>query len=415
MDVIRKYMPNSKIVYDNVDLSFVRIRRQCEVEQNVEIGFKANVYKAEELYLNRFADLPVVVTDVEKEVLSEHDRSIEALVVPLIYKTPELCDMPFNERTGLMFLGSYRHTPNVDAVIWFVNEVLPLVRREISDIVLYILGSHLPVAIKSLNNDGEVEVVGWVEDVDPWFNKSRVFISPLRYGAGAKGKNAQTMSYGLPLVTTSIGAEGMNLIHRRNALIGDTAEDFAKAVIELHQSPALWQELSTSSLNHFNQHFSITAAEFKMEELYMRLFGSNDIADFIRPDIRMLSEQVVYKTKITELKRETINYFLKGGLERPLFIWGAGVVGIRTFSILREIDCDVEGFIDSNPTKHGEKVDSLTIFSENALLYNFYDKPFVIIGTAMKYYTEIEDKLSSLGFIAEKDYMTYRTLASKWY
>jgi GT2 family glycosyltransferase/glycosyltransferase involved in cell wall biosynthesis len=415
MDIVRKHMPNSKIVYDNVDLYFIRNQRQSEVEQNTSTGMKANVYKAEELYLNRFADLSVVVTDVEKEVLSAHGISNEALVIPLILQMPELCSMPPEDREGLMFLGAYRHTPNIDAVIWFVKEVLPIIRRTIVGVVFYVLGSHPPEEIMSLQKEGEVEVVGWVEDLDPWFNKSRVFISPLRYGAGAKGKNAQTMSYGLPMVTTSIGAEGMNLIHRKNALISDTAEDFAKAVIELHQSSALWQEISTSSLKHFNQYYSVTNAEEQMEKLYMRLFGSKDIVDFIRPDIRKLSEQLLHKSKITALRRETLNHFLKGGLDRPIFIWGAGIVGIRTLTMLREISCDVEGFIDSSPIKHGEIVSSITIFSESALQSNNHiGKPFVIIGTAKKYYTEIEDKLISLGFNAEKDYITCHSLASRW-
>jgi GT2 family glycosyltransferase/glycosyltransferase involved in cell wall biosynthesis len=410
LDTVRKYMPSVKIVYDNVDLYFVRTLRQSAIEQNANMEMSANVYKAEELYLNRFADLSVVVTDDEKVVLSTLVGNIDPIVIPHILQMPSLQSVPFEERKGIMFLGGYKHTPNVDAVIWFVKEVFPLIRKTIRDIVLYVLGSSPPEEIMTLNRDGEVEVIGWVEDLDPWFSNSRVFVSPLRYGAGVKGKNVQAMSYGLPMVTTTIGAEGMNLTHNKNTLIADSPEDFAKAVIKLYQSPKLWREISANSVEHAFGGYSFTQVESKIEQLYKKLFGSYDIIDFIRPDVQKLCRMLEQKKSIVKLRRERILHLLRGIANRPVYIWGAGLIGIRTLALLYEVGCYVEGFIDSDTAKHGDSIESVTVFSSDILESDLEIKPFVVIGVGYSYRKEVEDRLKELRFEKDQDFILYHTI-----
>jgi len=404
LDIIRKLQPNIKIVYDTVDLHFVRTGRQSKIDQSDNMAEHSNVYQAEEIYLCRHADVAVVVTAVEMEVLKSIDICIDTAIIPHILKIPEQQLIKFEERKGLMFLGGYRHTPNIDAVIWFANEILPIIRRSISDAVFYVIGSHPPEAILALQKAGEIEVIGWVKDLDYWFNKSRVFISPLRYGAGGKGKNIQAMGYGLPMVTTSIGAEGLNLQNRENALIDDTAEGFAQAVIELYQTSSLWQDISVNSIAHFNKNYSNSQAETQLEALYMRLFGSNNAEDFIRPDIRKLLMQLDDKNDVIELRKAFFLNMLKQGIDRPIFIWGAGFFGKRSSAVLREVDVIVEGFVDSDSAIHGETVDSLTVYSPDILMDTHGIKPFVVIGVSLPYRKEIEAQLRDNGYFEEQDF-----------
>ena len=117
----------------------------------------------------------------------------------------------------------------------------------------------MPEEIKELNTPG-VEMVGFVEDPSSYFLKARLFVSPLRYGAGVKGKLGQSMQYGLPIVTTPIGSEGMHLKNNVNALISDTANSFAKDVVRLYTDKPTWELVSSNSKKVVEQYFSQAAA-----------------------------------------------------------------------------------------------------------------------------------------------------------
>ncbi len=110
-------------------------------------------------------------------------------------------------------------------------------------------------------------MIGFVEDPVPWFDRARVFVAPLRFGAGIKGKIAQSLSLGLPVVTTSIGAEGMHLEDGKHVLIADSPRDFAAAVIRLYNDSALWDTLAENGRSHVAQNFSSTAARETLSRL----------------------------------------------------------------------------------------------------------------------------------------------------
>jgi glycosyltransferase involved in cell wall biosynthesis len=95
-----------------------------------------------------------------------------------------------------------------------------------------------------------------VKDVSPYFDGCRIFVSPLRYGAGMKGKIGQSMSFGLPVVTTTIGAEGIGLRDGENALIADDPGAFANAVVRLYEDEALWNRISRQSVEHIKENYS---------------------------------------------------------------------------------------------------------------------------------------------------------------
>ena len=141
---------------------------------------------------------------------------------------------PFAEREGLVFIGSFQHPPNVDGVLWYAREVLPRLRERLPGVPTYIVGSNVPSAIRALAADDFV-VTGFVKDVDPYFTGCRVSMSPLRYGAGVKGKVNLAMSYGLPVVATSPSIEGMYLVPGQDVLVADDADAFAEAIAQVYR------------------------------------------------------------------------------------------------------------------------------------------------------------------------------------
>lgn len=248
MDLIR-LKTKVPIIYDTIDLHFLRLKRQKDYldpsYQNTSWSWET--YQKLELNYANQAEATVVVTEDEKQVLSSLGVK-NVWVIPNIHEEIYLSEkVAFDQRSGLVFIGSYNHPPNIDAVKWLCLEIMPLVWASRPDITVNLLGSNLKDEVKELASD-QVVVTGYVPEVEPYFQKSRIFVAPLRFGAGMKGKIGQSLSLGLPTITTRIGAEGMGLIDHQDVLIADTAEEFAQAVIELYDNRELWQKLADNSL-----------------------------------------------------------------------------------------------------------------------------------------------------------------------
>ena len=128
---------------------------------------------------------------------------------------------PFAKRRDLVFVGGFRHPPNVDAVQWFVDEVFPLVRARLPDVRFHCIGSDVPEAVAALSRRDGVLVHGHVPDIAPYMDGARIGLAPLRYGAGVKGKVNLSMAHGQPVVATSCAVEGMHLRDGVDVLVAD--------------------------------------------------------------------------------------------------------------------------------------------------------------------------------------------------
>jgi len=271
ISVIKKCCPNAKVVFDTVDLQYLRLLRQAEIEHNANLRDEAEKRKKIELNLSNICDATWVVSPVEKELLRKEDSTIRVDIVSDIQDT---CGQKtsFSDRKNILFIGGFIHQPNVDAIHWFVHEIFPLIKNQIPDVRLFVIGSDPPADIRSPTDDSIV-VTGFVEQVEPYLEQSRIFIAPVRYGAGVKGKINKSMCYGLPVVTTTIGAEGMYLVDRKNALINDDPKGFADNCVELYQNEELWTELSKNSLANINNHFSYQYWKDEIERLLGEISG----------------------------------------------------------------------------------------------------------------------------------------------
>ncbi len=255
---VRALATQALVIYDTVDLHWVRFERGAAFASDpAEQLERAKRYQRLELANARAADRVIAITENERTRLLLEDPELDVRVLPNIHPVTEFAP-GLEARRDLFFVGGFQHQPNVDAMHYFASEILPLVRTEIPDVKLRIVGSHMPNSIRTLNSPA-IEAVGYVAEIEPCFAQARVFVAPLRHGAGMKGKIGQSLSQGLPVVTTRIGAEGMGLTDGTEALIADEPRQFAEAVVRLYRDEALWSHLSAAGLELMRERYSKAA------------------------------------------------------------------------------------------------------------------------------------------------------------
>jgi GT2 family glycosyltransferase len=261
---VRQCAPQSRIIFDTVDLHFLREEREAEFMQDPALKSKAAERRGLEYDLIDRADETWVVSPTERELLHAErpDKSIQ--VVSNIVETPGSAT-PFSLRREILFIGSFQHTPNIDAVIFFCHEIFPLVRKEL-DAKFYIIGDKAPPELIALA-DEDIVLAGFQRDVSSFFNHVRLSVAPLRFGAGVKGKINQSMGYGVPVVATSLAVEGMSLKANDDVMIADDPAAFATAVVELYESEQLWTRLSSNGLKQTEHLFSIDTARRQLARI----------------------------------------------------------------------------------------------------------------------------------------------------
>jgi GT2 family glycosyltransferase/glycosyltransferase involved in cell wall biosynthesis len=254
LEQLKRVAPALRIIYDTVDLHYLRERRQAEVEKNPLIAERAERTRADELRLIRESDATIVVSPVEKEILAQDAPRANVHVVQLVI--PEEPQGPgFEQRRDILFIGGYQHNPNVEAVLYFTREILPALRLRIPGLRFLVLGSRPPPQISELACD-HIQVLGFQKDIAPYFNGCRLMVAPLRFGAGIKGKLGTSFSYGLPVVATPIAAEGMYLQDGRDLLVADQPKEFVEAVVRAYTDPELWARLSEAGRQVVRERYS---------------------------------------------------------------------------------------------------------------------------------------------------------------
>ncbi len=255
LPMVRALAVQARVIYDTVDLHWIRLRRGIPFsDQPEKVRRDAERYRDIELCNARCSDLTIAISDDEKEALLNELPGLAVAVLPNIHSVSPHVET-FRARSDLFFIGSFLHPPNVDAVFYFVREVFPLILQRMPDVRFHIAGSDMPYEVRALKSKN-VNPLGYVGDVTPWFQRSRVFVAPLRHGAGMKGKVGQSLAFGLPVVTTSVGAEGMGLVHGIDAMIEEDAANFAEAVIRLYSDDNLWRRISCGGQDLMKRHFS---------------------------------------------------------------------------------------------------------------------------------------------------------------
>lgn len=227
--LLRRVSPTTVIISAPMDVHFRRVGAHAELSGDPLIAESARHYRELELSNLALADATVTGSSTEVELLTELDPGATVVLLPVA--RPELVyeQAPFSERLDVVFIGGFAHAPNPDGVHWFLDEIWPRIAAALPDARFVVYGSDLPEDLRRRDGD-RVVMHGYLEHLEDGFRTARLSVVPLRFGAGYKGKIVSAMRAGVPLVSTSVGADGMDL---HSLVIADGAQDFADAVIAL--------------------------------------------------------------------------------------------------------------------------------------------------------------------------------------
>ncbi len=269
ISTVRKYCSKAKVLFHTIDLHFLRMSREAELQSDKAKQKIADSMKQRELAAIRLSDASIVHSTAELELLRSELPDVMLHVFPLVMDI-QGTSKTFEGRRDIVFVGGYQHTPNVDAVQYFVAEIMPLLRQRLSGVRFYAVGSNPPAEIESLACE-DVIITGFIENLTPLLDKMRVSVAPLRYGAGIKGKIGSAMAVGLPVVATPLAAEGMSLIDGQNILVATSAERFSDAIVKLYQDESLWNRISINGLEFAENTWGDEAAWKNLAEILCEL------------------------------------------------------------------------------------------------------------------------------------------------
>lgn len=263
-----KQNTKAKILYYGHDLHFLRELRRYEIDKDPEALLSSDQWKSKEQFIYENADYILSPNQDETKAIMQINPSYKAITIPLyFYKIPSYPVENFTDRKNILFIGGFGHPPNVDGIIWFCKNVWPIVTAKIEGIKFTIAGSKPTPEIKNLKSEN-IDVLGYVteHELKNLYSKTRVVVIPMRYGAGMKGKTLEAMHNGIPIVSTTIGLEGMpegvDFIKPF-----DNAESFANEIISIYQDTARLVEMSSKETGYINRHFTWKSAREQFNNL----------------------------------------------------------------------------------------------------------------------------------------------------
>jgi GT2 family glycosyltransferase len=266
---LRKHT-TARIFYYPHDIHFLREQRRHEVTGDpYALEESRRLREMEADVLNR-VDCVLAPSADEVEVIRSLAPGVRIEVIqPYFYDASTLggdYTASMQERRELIFVGGFGHLPNVDAAKWLVDEIMPIVWRSLPAQRLLIVGSSPPPEVLALAGP-LVEVTGQVPNLEPYYARSIASVSPLRYGAGVKGKIVGSLQMGVPVITTDIGNEGLHLQHGVEALISSTAEQLADFIVRICTDDELRRSLSVNALAVVRGRFSAAVARERLQEV----------------------------------------------------------------------------------------------------------------------------------------------------
>lgn len=263
---VRSANPSAKIIFQTIDLSSLRERRELELGASSRSLEQVELKEKLELKYIEACDKSIIVSGFEKEMLAKYGLGDKVVTMPLL--AYDYCEPTLNYRQGVMFIGGFRHQPNVDAVQFLAKEIAPLVLQKQPKLIFYIVGGDASLELKKLSSPNMV-FVGQIQQPDSFFLKMRLSIAPLRYGAGIKGKVIQSMAAGLPCVGTPIALEGIGSPEETGVYIADDAIGIAEGIVKLYSDDQAWNEASLLGYQFSREHYTKESLE-------------NDVAHFLQ-------------------------------------------------------------------------------------------------------------------------------------
>lgn len=253
MPALQQLRPGLRVVYDTLDLHHLRLQREGEVTGSRGRALQARLMRELERRLAKGADVAVAISDDEAPLLRRLAPGTEVVVLPNVHEPRADPPPPLAARDGMLFVGAFNHTPNVDAVEVLAVEVMPRLWAERPELTLSVAGRGLEPDHFA---DPRIRILGWVDDLDALADRSALLLAPLRFGAGMKGKIGYALARGLPVVTTEVGAEGFS---RREGIAVVRDGDwhaFAHRALSLLCDPDAWSAASAAAVELTREEFS---------------------------------------------------------------------------------------------------------------------------------------------------------------
>ena len=267
-----------KCIYYGHDLHFMRLMREYELTDDIKIKREADYWKNIEFTVMYKADMSYYPSQLEVDAIHAIDETVKvkAITAYVFEDFKERKNRDYAKREGLLFVGGFAHPPNSDGVLWFAKDIFPKIREKLPNINFYIAGSKAGDEIKALGKDPEetgINVLGFVsdEELSELYDRTKITVVPLRYGAGVKGKVVEALYNGSCIVTTSVGAEGipeagsvMLISDSDPSDIGErpekVAESFAELCVRLYDSDRECEALSAKTESFIKKYYSLEAA-----------------------------------------------------------------------------------------------------------------------------------------------------------
>jgi O-antigen biosynthesis protein len=285
---VRIWQRQARVIVDSVDVHFRRLAAKQQVIAGDTDADETKRLKTAELSCYHAADAVVAVSEPDKLILLEEDKDLYIEVIPLIYAMPDRVKIDKVPKS-LVFVGNFNHDPNADAMRYFCGDVFPRVLQREPDARLKIIGADPPPELKQLSSS-RVEVLGHVADLRSHLLSSHISVAPIRYGAGLKVKIGEAMSYALPVVTSSVGADGFGFTAGEDVLIADTPQDFADAIVSLFADVELCDRIGRNGREFIRKHFSDEALTDVVFNAFDRIerchIKKADIIETLRPKLR---------------------------------------------------------------------------------------------------------------------------------
>lgn len=261
---LRDILPNATFIVDTNDVHWVREERTAAVWGRDADWSSVRKNRSREESVYQKVDRVVCVTREDAAAVHK-STGVWPVVVPNVHY-PVDPGPGFDSREGLIFIGNFNHHPNLDALSWWIEEILPPLQDLLPSVRLHVVGNDPLGAAQALSCPG-VKVVGYVPQLLPYIHRARLSVAPLRTGAGMKGKVGESLAAGLPSVITPLAAEGLGLIHEQHALVASHATAFAAETARAYHDRELWERLRFAGSEHILKHFGPQKMRSSLSEL----------------------------------------------------------------------------------------------------------------------------------------------------
>lgn len=282
-------------VLDLCDSLALNLSRRAELDctpKRFLVKLEEKRVRRYEVEIMKAFDRGTVVAKFDRDYLLNQDETLNLSVIPMGVDlkyfqshringkdAPEIDhltptaqeDLVGDPAKNLLFTGTMNYFPNADAVIYFCDSIFPLIQKQHPDATFFIVGNHPTEQVRKLAAQKGVVVTGYVPDVRPYFENASIFVAPLRAGSGIQTKNLEAMAMGTPIVTTSIGAMGMEVEVDKELLIADTPEMFAERVIHLIENPDIRQNLADAGRKRVEASYDWPVLVERLEQVYAQI------------------------------------------------------------------------------------------------------------------------------------------------